>query len=202
MKDTLFILIGNLLYKYRYAIHNIKNRMANLVLSHECPNHRELVVEHPVIIHGGRYMTIGNNFHAFSDLRLECINEWYGDHYSPKLIIGNNVTLHYRCHIGCINRIEIGDDVLIGSNVLITDHAHGELKEESKDIPWIKRPLFSKGPVVIESNVWIGENVSILPNVTIGKGSVIGANSVVTHDIPSYCLAAGSPAVVLKQLRY
>ena len=39
----------------------------------------------------------------------------------------------------------------------------------------------------------------MLPGVKIGKGSVIGANSVVTHDIPPYSVAVGSPARVIKK---
>ena len=31
-------------------------------------------------------------------------------------------------------------------------------------------------------------------------GAIIGANAVVTHDIPPYCVAAGIPAKVIKQL--
>ena len=54
--------------------------------------------------------------------------------------------------------------------------------------------LCSKGPVVIEDNVWIGDKVTILGGVTIGDNAIIGANSVVTHDIPSNCMAAGMPA--------
>ena len=46
----------------------------------------------------------------------------------------------------------------------------------------------------------IGEMTCILPGVSIGKGSIIGSNSVVTKDIPAYCMAAGNPAVVIKNL--
>jgi acetyltransferase-like isoleucine patch superfamily enzyme len=63
-----------------------------------------------------------------------------------------------------------------------------------------RRPLVSKGPVLIGDCVWIGDKATILPGVTIGKGSVIGANAVVTKDVPDYCMAAGNPAVVLKKL--
>jgi acetyltransferase-like isoleucine patch superfamily enzyme len=37
-----------------------------------------------------------------------------------------------------------------------------------------------------------------LPEVEIGEGSIIAANSVVTHDIPSFSIAAGCPAKVIK----
>jgi len=38
-----------------------------------------------------------------------------------------------------------------------------------------------------------------MPNVTIGKHCIIGALSVVNKDIPSYSVAVGSPAKVVKQ---
>lgn len=90
---------------------------------------------------------------------------------------------------------------MTGPNILITDNAHGASILELLDLPPQVRPLYSKGPVIIEDNVWIGEKTSIMPGVHIGKGSIIAANSVVTHDIPPYCIAAGVPAKVIKRLR-
>jgi serine O-acetyltransferase len=50
----------------------------------------------------------------------------------------------------------------------------------------------------IGNNVFIGVGAKILGPVTVGDGAVIGANAVVTHDVPSRCLAAGIPAKVIK----
>lgn len=58
---------------------------------------------------------------------------------------------------------------------------------------------FNRGGVSIGDDTWIGTNVVIVGTVEIGKHCVIGANSVVTHDIPDYCVAAGSPCKVLKR---
>ena len=55
------------------------------------------------------------------------------------------------------------------------------------------------GGVSIGDDTWIGTNVVIVGTVEIGKHCVIGANRVVTHDIPDYCVAAGSPCKVLKR---
>lgn len=52
--------------------------------------------------------------------------------------------------------------------------------------------------VIIGKNCWIGLNSIILKGVSIGDNSVIGAGSVVVKDIPSNCLAVGSPAKVIK----
>lgn len=56
-------------------------------------------------------------------------------------------------------------------------------------------------PVTIGDDVWIGANCIILKGVTIGARSVIGAGSIVTRDIPSDCIAAGTPAKVIKSLK-
>ena len=155
---------------------------------------------YPYYIYGEQYMRFLGRFYACTGARIECISQYAKEEYKPKLVFGNNVTLNYFCHIGCINEITIGDNVLMGSRVLITDHQHGLFNDEEKDIPWVERHLSSKGPVHIEDNVWLGENVCVMPNVTIGKGSVVGANAVVTHDIPPYSMAVGNPAKVIRTL--
>ena len=50
-------------------------------------------------------------------------------------------------------------------------------------------------------NVYIGINTVIVGNMKIEKHCVIGANSVVTKDVPDYCMAAGSPARVIKNMK-
>ena len=152
----------------------------------------------PHHILGAQYMQIGRHFSSLPGLRMECLDEYHGQHFSPKLLIGEGVSFNSYCHVGVINRVEIGDNVMIGSFVLITDHSHGELARS--EIPFAERPLLSKGPVIIEDNVWIGEHACIMPGVTIGEGSIIGANAVVTHDVPPYSVAVGVPAKVVKQL--
>lgn len=146
-----------------------------------------------------KFMEIGDNFKSKPGLRMACIGKYQNVTYHPKLTIGNNVSCNYYCHIGCLNKITIGNNVMLGSYVLIEDHSHGTANDV--ETPVALRPLNSKGPIVIEDNVWIGDHACILENVTIGEGSIIGANAVVTHDIPSYSVAVGAPARVVKSLR-
>jgi virginiamycin A acetyltransferase len=56
----------------------------------------------------------------------------------------------------------------------------------------------SRGPIAIGNDVWIGAQTVILSGVTIGSGAVIAANSTVTHDIPPYAIAGGTPAKVIR----
>lgn len=92
--------------------------------------------------------------------------------------------------------IEIGERVGITSGVMIICH--------KRDMSYYKYGMnpqqcpFIYGKVVIEDDVHIGIRSIIMPGVTIGKGAVIGAGSLVTHDIPPYSVAVGSPAKVVK----
>lgn len=160
----------------------------------------KVYIEYPFHIYGHKRIQI-SSLYSRSGFRLECIERYGNQCFDPSIIIGKNVCLNFRCHIGAINQIIIGDNVLIGSNVLITDHSHGINDDEDIDIAPSKRKLYSKGPVIIEDNVWIGENVSILPNVRIGKNSIIGANSVVLKDVPAFSIVAGNPAKVIKCIK-
>jgi len=149
-------------------------------------------------IRGAKYIHIGSRFKAGSGLRLEAIEEYRGQRFTPYISIGDNFCASEYCHIGAIHRVEIGNDVLLGSKVYITDHQHGttdltDLKEKP-----LERKLSCKGAVKIEDSVWIGDGVVILPGVTIGRNSVLGANCVVTRDIPPYSVAAGIPARIIK----
>lgn len=125
---------------------------------------------------------------------IECIDHYRDKKYSPYLEIGCNVSLGDYSHIGCLNKIVIGDNTLIGARCLIEDHNHGDFRKGVDDEIKSEKVLYSKGPIIIGKNVWIGENVCILANVHIGDNAVIGAGSVVTHNIEANSIYAGNPA--------
>jgi acetyltransferase-like isoleucine patch superfamily enzyme len=158
-------------------------------------------IKYPSYLHGGKYITVGEGFGCNHFLKLEAIDEFLGEKFTPQIIIGDNVSIQQYCHIGAINKIVIGNNVLIASRVFITDHSHGNIKKEVISLPPAVRKLHSKGPVFIENNVWLGEGVVVLPNVTIGENSIIGANSVVTKSIPKNSIVVGNPARIIKILQ-
>ncbi len=121
---------------------------------------------------------------------------WFSLTPDCEVSIGDNTRIgRYFAVSGVGSSITIENDVLMSERVFITESHH--------DFEDISRPVqstsVSGGPVFIGAESWIGIGVCIMPNVRIGKHCVIGANSTVTKDIPDYCIAAGSPAVVRKR---
>lgn len=144
-------------------------------------------------------ISVGENCVLGRNIRLTAWSRFGNQVFTPTISFGNGCVIGCNAHITAINCIVLGNKVLTGRNILITDNAHGDNNSEDKVLYPMDRPLISKGCVVIEDNVWLGDNVCVLPGVTIGKGSVIGANTVVTHSIPPYSIAVGTPAkIVLK----
>lgn len=149
---------------------------------------------------GAKYISLDNNVCIGERCIIEVYDSYQDQPISPILTIGANSHLGDDGHITCISKIQIGNNVLMGRKVFITDNSHGTSDRVLLDIAPNKRPLVSKGTVVIEDNVWIGEMVCIMPGIRIGKSSIIGANAVVTKDVPSYCVVGGNPAKVIKNL--
>ena len=113
----------------------------------------------------------------------------------PKLTIGDGTYIGRFCHIYATSKIEIGKKVLMADKVYISDNLHSY---ENVDMPVIDQPIKQTNPVIIGDGAWLGENVCVI-GASVGKNSVIGANSIVNKNIPDYCVAIGSPAVIIKR---
>lgn len=153
-------------------------------------------------IAGLSHMQIGHTFHAGDALWLEAVTHYAGQSLSPRIVIGNNVSASDNVHIACTNSLAIGTGTLIGSRVILSDHAHGVYQgdqQTSPEVPPAQRPLSNTGTVIVGENVWIGDGVAILAGAHIGDGAIIGANSVVTGVIPPRTIAVGAPARPIRQ---
>jgi len=119
---------------------------------------------------------------------FSCLNNAVGD-----LIIGNNSRIGLGNTI--IGPVQIGNDVNIAQNVTISglNHIFQDINKT------ISSQGVSTSQIVIEDDVWIGANCAILAGTKIGKHCIIAAGSIVTHSVPSFCVAAGSPARIIKQ---
>jgi len=152
-----------------------------------------------VYLYPGSKISMGKNIRIrtsrisnFIGLNRRTIIATHSEH--AEIIIGENCGFS-AVVIGARQSIIIGNDVLVGANVLITDfdwHSTA-INERRHGIPKSK-------PVIICDNVFIGYSATILKGVSIGKNSVIGANSVVTKNIPSNVIAGGNPCKVIKSI--
>jgi lipopolysaccharide O-acetyltransferase len=174
-------------------------RLGLSLVATKCICRHARLIRMPVYIRNRHLIRFGPRFTSGVGLRIEAFGESAD---GPRIEIGSDVQVNDYVHIGAVQSVRIGNNVLIASKVFVSDHNHGiysgDDPHDSPDVPPSARSLRSS-PVSIEDNVWIGEFVSILPGVTIGRGSVIGSMSVVTKDIPPGCVAAGSPARVLRR---
>ncbi|MBC8528527.1 sugar O-acetyltransferase [Christensenellaceae bacterium NSJ-44] len=108
------------------------------------------------------------------------------------ITIGKNVFFNAGCKFQDQGGITIGDDTLIGHNVVLATLNHSLSPE--------KRANTVPAPIRIGKKVWIGSNVTVLPGVTIGDGAVVAAGAVVTKDVPGNTVAAGVPARVIRSV--
>ncbi len=125
--------------------------------------------------------------------------------YGRNIYIGDNVSINMNCTFVDCNKIIIGNNVLIASNVQLYTSTHPVELSERLVPGWTPEngEYFCRTyalPITIGNGCWIGGGVIILPGVSIGNGSVIGAGSVVTKDIPDNSLAAGNPCRVIREI--
>lgn len=195
------VYIMGISYKFINKLYLKLDKLYTWWISNELKNvGANCMIRHPFHIQGGGHIEIGNNFSIGKNGWLEAWETKKGGMMShPHIFIGNNVSLGEYSHLTAIGMLKIGDNVLTGRFVTITDNSHGFTDLESLRLSPLQRPIVSKGDVVINDDVWIGDKVTILPNVTIGKGAVIAANAVVTKDVPPYSVVGGNPARILNR---
>jgi virginiamycin A acetyltransferase len=108
----------------------------------------------------------------------------------PTVEIGDHA---YIGPYSCLGDVVIEDDVLIASQVAITNGSrqHGI---ERLDIPVREQP--GEWPrITIGRDSWIGERAIVMANV--GHHCVVGAGSVVTKPVPDYAIVVGVPARIV-----
>lgn len=112
-------------------------------------------------------------------------------HKGAKLLLEGKGYINERTIIECADRIEIGKETIISSDVRISDtdvHTYIHTTEEKVSI----------SPIVIGRHVWIGRSAIILKGVHIGDNAIVAAGAVVTSDVPPNALVAGVPAKVVR----
>lgn len=111
------------------------------------------------------------------------------------LNIGNNVFLNSGCIITAREKIQIGDNTIMGPYVIIYDNDHkitnGEIEHNSYDT----------APIIIGKNVWIGAGTIILRGTEIGDNCVIASGTVVKGRIDSRTVLIQKRSSLKKAIR-
>lgn len=124
--------------------------------------------------------------------RIEVLN-------GAQLFIGDFVGMS-AVTITCMDKITIGNNVMLGVGVHIYDTDFHALDAELRKHPDTDSENKKTKPIVIGDNVFLGAHVIVLKGVTIGANSIVGASSVVLHNIPENQIWAGNPAKKIKEL--
>lgn len=139
-------------------------------------------------MHGGAQsgIDIGDDVHLGRGALIQV-------HRGGELTVGSRCKLMHFTVIACQGRLSIGADTQVAEHSSVRDAEHGlERHTAIRDQEVI-------GETRIGSDVWIGRGCAVLMGAEIGDGAVIGANSVVRGPVPSYAIAVGAPARVVRQ---
>ncbi|HMM00673.1 MAG TPA: sugar O-acetyltransferase [Bacilli bacterium] len=122
------------------------------------------------------------------------INKPFFCDYGSNIYIGENFYANYDCILLDVNKIIIGNNVMLGPRVSLFTAGHPIDKNvRNQQLEYGKE-------IIIGDDVWIGGNVVINPGVTIGSNVVIGSGSIVTHDITDNVVAAGNPCRIIRKI--
>lgn len=132
------------------------------------------------------------------------------------ILIGEDSFINSGTQLICRESIRIGKQVTIAWGCMIYDHnSHSldwrerleDVRRQREDLDAGRSMIASKDwrsvksrPIRIGDRAWLGFGVTVLSGVSIGEGAVVGAGSVVREDVPPWTVAAGNPAVILREL--
>ena len=126
--------------------------------------------------------------------------------------VGDGVVIRPRVNITFPWRLQIGDYVWIGEEVLILSLANVTIDSNvcisqraflctgSHDYRAHTFDLTTK-PITIKSESWVAAQAFVGPGSTIQTGAIIGPGSVLLGDAEANCLMLGNPATVSKSIR-
>lgn len=130
------------------------------------------------------FRSCGNNLQITKDVRIgKCAN----------IDVGNDVFLSAGVWILASDKVNIGDEVMMGpySIVITGDHTriNGSFRYGAAD----------RAPISLGRGSWVGAQSVVSKGVVIGDGAVLAACSVATKNIPAMSVYGGVPARLIRQ---
>ena len=158
---------------------------------------KHTVMFKPLRIMGGKNITIGDYSYILNGLRIETIESFNDQRFTPEIKIGDRVEIGQNCHIACSNSIIIEDDVTLAPHVMLNDSTHGYQDPNTS----IEHQNLTNAPIRIGKGSLIGYGAVILPGVTIGEYSFIGAHAVIAKDVPAHTIVSNHSNLVMKTVQ-
>ncbi|TDH23314.1 colanic acid biosynthesis acetyltransferase WcaF [Segetibacter sp. 3557_3] len=106
--------------------------------------------------------------------------------YPWKLEIGEHCWIGEKVWIDNLSEITIGNSVTISQGALLLTGSHDHSKETFDYI---------SNRIVLEDGVWIGAKATVSGGVTCKSQSILGIGSVAEHNLDSYIIYKGNPAI-------
>jgi acetyltransferase-like isoleucine patch superfamily enzyme len=114
---------------------------------------------------------------------------------SPVLRIGARCSIGRGNHLVAHRSLQLGDDVITGPNVYVTDQNH---VYADPSVP-VGQQWPAEDPVIVGPGSWIGAGAILLPGTTLGRNTVVGAGAVVRGTFPDHAVLAGVPARMVRR---
>jgi FkbH-like protein len=93
------------------------------------------------------------------------------------IAIGDDVLIDAGTHVFSCRSVRIGDGVVIGPNVIVSDRDEGQVA----------------GEIVVEPGVRVGAGARVIGPCRIGRGAVVPPGATVRSDVPAGAIAGGQP---------
>jgi len=109
--------------------------------------------------------------------------------------IGSNCYIGDGVYFDLANRIVVCDNAILSGHVSVVTHA-----DCNRSSYLAERFPRRCAPVLIEEGAWVGFGSTLLAGTTVGENSVVAAESLVTDDVDSHSVYAGTPACLVRSL--
>ena len=144
----------------------------------------------PLYVSSCKKIFWGKRCRIYPGLRAELVGD------TARIIVGDNVSIGQNFHVVSYNdNLNIGNDVTISGNVLITNCDH-DYKKIGVHI--LEQKLIPQ-KTEIDDGCFIGYGAVLQAGTILGKQCIVGANSVVRGKFPDYSVIVGAPACIIKR---
>jgi len=195
------------IFKLLYIVHIVLKQIASDVLRiiYYTPLFKSRLKNNPkqLYLYGGLPVVIGSlDITMGNKVRLAAMTTISGrtiGQATPQLIIGDNVGIAWRTSISVGNKITLGNNVRIAGDCYLAGYPGHPVNAKLRALG---KPEHESqvGDITLEDDVWLATGVKVMPGVIIGRGTIVAAGSIVTKSLPSYVLAAGVPARIVKSI--